>query len=350
MLDFSQTNIVRLAITWSGNKELNEGIVVPKSTLVTVNDYAHQVLLSTFFKPFEKIEEFFYFFNDEDLSNNAVYQSCMTIFDNPETLSEQAAILTQRLYDYSTNSKLTGGEFFLGLFENVELQGEVVPAIGIFKIVHKDSFLKVERTVESFALQVGEGIATGKLALAALIFGVDEAEGYRVMALDTISKKNDPTSVWINQFLQIKPIEDGYFNTRHYMAVASDFITQKAAPKFGLDKTDKIDLLNRSSYYFKENDNFEIDDFANTLFPDAEQQEAFKEFKEEYAKESDIPLADQFDISKQAVRKSGKVFKSVIKLDTNFSIYVHGRRDLIERGFDEEKGKPFYKMYFEQEE
>ena len=117
-----------------------------------------------------------------------------------------------------------------------------------------------------------------------------------------------------------------------------------------MDKTDKIDLLNRSSYYFKENDNFEIDDFANTLFPDAEQQEAFKEFKEEYAKESDIPLADQFDISKQAVRKSGKVFKSVIKLDTNFSIYVHGRRDLIERGFDEEKGKPFYKMYFEQEE
>ena len=70
MLDFSQTNIVRLAITWSGNKELNEGIVVPKSTLITVNDYAHQVLLSTFFKPFEKNEEFFYFFNDEDLSNN----------------------------------------------------------------------------------------------------------------------------------------------------------------------------------------------------------------------------------------------------------------------------------------
>lgn len=350
MLDFSQTNIVRLAITWSGNKELNEGIVVPKSTLISVNDYAHQVLLSTFFKPFDKIEEFFYFHHDEDLSNNAVYQSCMTIFDNPETLSVQAAILTQRLYDYSTSPKITGGELFIGLFENVELQGEVVPAIGIFKIVHKDSYLKVDRTVESFALQVGEGIATGKLALAALVFGVDEVEGYRVMALDTVSKKNDPTSVWINQFLQIKPIEDGYFNTRHYMNIASDFITQKAAPKFGLDKTDKIDLLNRSSFYFKENDNFEIDDFAATLFPEVEQQEAFKEFKEGYAQESDIPLADQFDISKQAVRKSGKVFKSVIKLDTNFSIYVHGRRDLIERGYDEEKGKPFYKMYFEQEE
>ena len=349
MIEFSQTNILRLAITWSGNKELNEGIVVPKSTLVTVNDYAHQVLLSTFFKSFEKSEEFFYFFDDEDLSHNAVYQSCMTIFDNPEALPEQAALLTQRLYDYSTSSKITSGEIFMGLFENVELMGEVVPAIGIFKIVHKDSFLKVERTADAFALQVGEGIATGKLALAALIFGVDEAEGYRVMVLDTISKKTDP-SVWIQQFLKVKPIEDNFFNTRHYVTLASAFITQKAAPKFGLDKTDKIDLLNRSSYYFKENDNFEVDDFANTLFTDPEQAEAFKEFKEEYTQQSDIQLADQFDISKQAFRKSGKVFKSVIKLDTNFSIYVHGRRDLIERGFDEEKGKTYYKMYFEQEE
>ena len=61
MLDFSQTNIVRLAITWSGNKERNEGIVVPKTTLVPINDFAHQVLLNAFCKPFEKTEEFFTF-------------------------------------------------------------------------------------------------------------------------------------------------------------------------------------------------------------------------------------------------------------------------------------------------
>jgi len=39
----------------------------------------------------------------------------------------------------------------------------------------------------------------------------------------------------------------------------------------------------------------------------------------------------------------------VIKLDKNFHIYVHGNRDLIEKGFDEAKGKNYYKMYFEQE-
>ncbi|MEZ4893945.1 MAG: hypothetical protein R2778_13135 [Saprospiraceae bacterium] len=50
------------------------------------------------------------------------------------------------------------------------------------------------------------------------------------------------------------------------------------------------------------------------------------------------------------MRKEFKVFKSVLKLDKNFHIYVHGRRDLIERGFDEQKGKKFYKVYYENED
>jgi hypothetical protein len=109
-------------------------------------------------------------------------------------------------------------------------------------------------------------------------------------------------------------------------------------------------LQNRSSFYFKENENFEVEDFANTLFPDEEQAAVFKEFKEKYVEETAVPLVDQFDISQQAVRKSSKFFKNVIKLDDNFKIYISGRRDLIERGFDEEKGKTFYKVYFDQEE
>ncbi len=349
MLDFSQTNVLRLAITWSGNKELNEGVVIPNSTLVTVNDYVHEILINSFLKPFEKVEEHFYFTHNEDLSHNSVYQSCMQIFENPEVLSEQAAALTQRLYEFSIDSKVKGGEVFVVLFDGVQLQGETMPAIGLFKAIHKDAYLRVERSADAFALGVMEGIASGKIAMAALVLGVDEAEGYRVLATDSLKKKDVP-SMWIQQFLTIKPIEDAYFNTRHYMAMANEFINEKAPAKFSLDTTDKIDLLNKSAFYFKENEMFEMDDFAATLFDDPEQQEVFKEYKTDYAQYQGVPLEDQFDISKQAVRKTGKIFKNVIKLDENFSVYVHGRRDLIERGFDEEKGKPFYKIYFDSEE
>jgi hypothetical protein len=349
MLEISQAQILKLAITWSGNKERSEGVVIPKSTLVPLNDYAHEVLLATFLKPFEKSEEFFYFFHPDDVSQNRVYQACFNIFQNPETLSEEAAKLTEQFYMLSASPKIMGGEFFVALINDLIMQGEAMPAIGIFKVVGKNPYLKVDRSTEAFTLQIGEGISTGKMALAALILGADELEGYRVLTVDALTKK-DETSIWTQQFLEVLPIEDNYYHTRHYMQLANTFIREKAPHKFGLERADTIDLLNRSSFYFKENEHFEIDDFAEKLFEEPTQQADFKAFKEEYAQETTLPLDDKFDISKQAVRKSGKVFKNVIKLDENFQIYVQGRRDLIERGFDEDKGKPFYKIYFDRED
>lgn len=40
--------------------------------------------------------------------------------------------------------------------------------------------------------------------------------------------------------------------------------------------------------------------------------------------------------------------KSIIKLDNNFHIYVHGKREMIEKG-ENEKGK-YYRLYFEKEQ
>jgi hypothetical protein len=50
---------------------------------------------------------------------------------------------------------------------------------------------------------------------------------------------------------------------------------------------------------------------------------------------------------KIAVKKQARVFKNVIKLDKNFHIYVHGDRNLIERGADE--NGTFYKIYYKEE-
>lgn len=349
MLDFSAAQLRRLAITWAGNKNRNEGISVPKQTLVPPDAYAEELLTGAFLKPFEKSEEFFYFFHEEDVSNHAVYQSIHTIFQDPDTIAAEAGKLTQHLYQHSELPKIQGGEFFVAYFEELLLQGEAVSAIALVKIQSKEPVLKTERSAESFVLNVLEGIPLDKLETAALIFNLDETEGYRLCAVDTVSKR-DEHSFWKDGFLRLRPIEDNYFNTRHYIGLSSEFITQKMPYKFGLDRTDQIDLLNRTALYFKENESFEIDDFSGALFPEPEQQEAFKDFKEEYAKAYAIPLESKFDISNQAFKKEFKVLKSVIKLDKNFHIYVHGRRDLIERGFDEDKGKKYYKVWFDDEE
>ena len=68
----------------------------------------------------------------------------------------------------------------------------------------------------------------------------------------------------------------------------------------------------------------------------------------------EVPLVyvlERRSLSDWAVlRKQAKAFKSVIKLDQNFHIYVHGRRDWIERGFDDDKKTHYYKVYFKSEE
>lgn len=42
--------------------------------------------------------------------------------------------------------------------------------------------------------------------------------------------------------------------------------------------------------------------------------------------------------------------KSVIKLDKNFHIYIHGSHDLIHQGIDPDTGKKFYKIFYDNEE
>ena len=60
-------------------------------------------------------------------------------------------------------------------------------------------------------------------------------------------------------------------------------------------------------------------------------------------------LPEQFDISSSAVKRQSRGLKSVIKLDKNFHIYVHGDRQRIQRGFDEASGLHYYQLFFDDE-
>ena len=119
--------------------------------------------------------------------------------------------------------------------------------------------------------------------------------------------------------------------------------------QFVVNKSDKIDMLNRSMDYFKTKDQFNMDEFAEEVMYHPEVIDTFKQYKQTYEQAKGVTIEDEFDIHLAAVKKSERVYKSVLKLDKNFHIYVHGRKDLIERGYDEGKEKNFYKLYFDEE-
>jgi hypothetical protein len=88
-------------------------------------------------------------------------------------------------------------------------------------------------------------------------------------------------------------------------------------------------------------------EFAHEVIGQPEVIDSFNQYKSAYVQEHDLEIVDNFTISDSAVKKQARVLKSVIKLDKNFHIYVHGNRELIEQGSDN-KGK-FYKIYYKEE-
>ena len=76
--------------------------------------------------------------------------------------------------------------------------------------------------------------------------------------------------------------------------------------------------------------------------------ESFKQFDSAYRYDNNLELADSFEISAQAVKKQARVFKSVLKLDKNFHIYIHGDKELIEQGVEKD-GRKYYKIYYNAE-
>ena len=91
-----------------------------------------------------------------------------------------------------------------------------------------------------------------------------------------------------------------------------------------------------------------MNEFSNEILGQEEIIKSFGEYKKEQKIDENLST-DIFTISPKAVKKGAKHYKSVLKLDKNFHIYIHGDHDLIEQGFDDERKMKYYKVYFEEE-
>lgn len=163
-----------------------------------------------------------------------------------------------------------------------------------------------------------------------------------------VSNKSAEAQYWKDEFLKVKPVANEFHQTNQFLGITKNFLTKQLSEEFDVTKADQIDLLNRSVEYFKTHEAFDQKQFEKEVFQDSEILNSFRNFDNNYRQENEIEINDNFEISLQAVKKQARVFKSVIKLDKNFHIYIHGNKDLIEQGVEKD-GRKFYKIYFQQE-
>ena len=328
-----------------GNKHLDEEIKISKKEL-SVNDDL-KTLLSHYFLSAFKSEEYFHFYHDVNLSLHEVYTYVSNIFENPESLHEQSVNLAKHLYNQSIHPKIKGGEFYAVYFEDCSFNGELFEAVGLFKSENKDTFLEIEQVSDGFDIESRQGININKLDKGCLIFNTEKDNGYVVSIVDNTNKGAE-AQYWIDDFLHIQQRKDEYYNTQNLLTLTKNFVTKELPQQFDISKADQADLLNKSVAFFKGNDDFDLNEFANEVIQQQEIIDSFHQYKNNYQQEHEIEIANNFSISESALKKQARIFKSVIKLDKNFHIYIHGNRDLIEQGTDE-KGK-YYKVYYQKEE
>jgi hypothetical protein len=178
-----------------------------------------------------------------------------------------------------------------------------------------------------------------------LIFNGDEAMGFRLIVDGSNSGE---ARYWRDDFLKITPVQDAFHQTAQAIKVTSGFIKDLLPEEFEINKADQIDLINRSLNYFKKNETFVKKDFEETILQDPEVIKSFRSFEQGFRNENNLEPIDEFDISRNALKKQTRFLKSVLKLDKNFHIYIHGNRELIQQG-TEGNGRKFYKIYFDKE-
>ena len=335
--------IKNMALHFVGNKQADDGVICSKGLLFT-NDEMRNILHEYFLQVF-LAEEQFHFIHETDLKYNEVYGMVSEIFDDPESLYINSIKLAKHLYEKSDHPKIKAGEFYVVHFTDCSIGGNHCDAIGLFKSENKDTFLRVWTSEEGLDLTPEQGINTKKLDKGCLIYNLERENGFLVTIVDNTNRSD--AHFWTDEFLHVFQKANEYFHTSTMLSMTKNFVTKALPQQFEVSKADQADLLNRSVTFFKEKDTFDMDEFTNEVMEQPAVIESFHKFKNDYTQRENIEIADNFEINGTAVKKQTRAFKSVIKLDKNFHIYIHGDRDLIEQGEDE-KGK-YYKVYYNKE-
>lgn len=345
MIDFKQTVISQMAIHKVGNKNLDEGVLLSDSTY-ELDDDLKDILYDYFLTPFKK-EEFFTFVHESELALNEVFNYVSHIFDEDEQLLEQSIHLAKHLHKQSDHPKIKSGELYVTILKSCVIGEELVDAVGIFKSENKDTYLKF--LDNDLIISPEKGINVKKLDKGAIIYNTEKEEGYRVLMVDTNSTE---ARYWRDNFLGIARMQDDSYHTQSHLDLCKEFCSDIISQEN--DKQQEAEFLNRSMEYFQKNENFDFDDFSTKVIEDDERLEQFSEYKEAYEEERGVQFDSAFNIMQEDVKQMKSKFKSLIKLDTQIDIHLKQNpndpsTNYVEKGFDEEVGMNYYKVYYNRE-
>lgn len=347
MIDVSQIQLNRLVVHLVGSAMQGESLSLSKQDISGLDEDMQNLLTSYFMQSF-KHEALFAFTHHNNLELNEIYYASKSIFNDPSNLLKGSGDIAKHLYQCAQHPKISGGELYVAYFSNAYIEDEVVDVLGIFKSDQKSTFIKFIPDGDQPKLILDKGSDLNKLNKGALIFNTLSSEGYIVSLVDNLGRGFD-AQYWKDDFLKVTPLNTSFHQTYNYLNLCKGFVKDKIEEEMPISKADKIDLLNRSLDFFKSKKAFDQNEYNEKVLQDQKFVDLFESYKADREVEMGSLFEDTFDINETAVKQQGRIFKSVLKLDKNFHVYIHGNRTFIEKGYDQGKNLNYYKLYYREE-
>lgn len=340
MIYTEYVKIQNIIIHQVGNKLSMDGVKLSNHT-IGLTDELNEILVKHFLMPFRDRADMQF---KAPLLNNSVYSLVKETFANQSNFITCSQELAKLLYENSTYSKITNGEFYVVYFKDCVVGSQTSDVIGLFKTEQKTPFLRITPMHDGYSIEEVQGFSLKHFEKACLIFNVDEATGYQVSIIDKTSKSGE-AMYWTDSFLQVKKRKTSSTQTENLFEICKSYISQLKET----DESQKANMVNKAFSLLKESEEvINLQGFQENVFGTQHLADNFEEYRKDEQSKKQIEIDEVFETDSTTLKKTGVKKLTTIHLDDNFDLVVKGQND-IEKGFDEKRQKHYYKLYFDKE-
>jgi hypothetical protein len=257
-------------------------------------------------------------------------------FQNGE-LSGLHASLTE---DWAEASGTTDEDafWFSAAWDNFQVDEYEGPALGFYFARERSNFLNMNGA-EPIVLR---GLPLKKPEFGCLIYP-DGMDGYHLYM-------NEPgPSVWSSRIFPFLRQTDDAYHAKEFFKMCKSFSEDVIVKEQHQPREQQVSFLSDSLQYTSDNKAVNFENFKQEVLKEPAIIDAFDQYQEKYTEQRQWNPPDQFAVTDQMQNQAKKFVKSVIKLDKNFHIYVHGNKERIEKGFDENRKLHYYQLWFDAE-
>lgn len=216
-------------------------------------------------------------------------------------------------------------------------------ALGFFFTSERKSFLNLNDT-ESLTMR---GIPLQKPDYAALFLEGEEGK-FRLFVVEPGGQTALRTA-WTQGLFPFQPMYQDAFHAKQFFKLCKSFSEDVLVKEKQNSREDQVAFLSDSLDYASKKSEISMENFKADVLKEPAIVDAFETYQEKYSGTKGWNPPDRFAMTEESHSQAKKSVKSIIKLDKNFHIYVHGNKERIEKGFDENRRLNFYTLWFDAE-